>query len=202
MVPFGRAFLGGLNSGLGWFVPRSTIMETPIIPTVLSLTTESLTVLTFLLPVLFVADRLFRRRAPIPLIALSLLLSNGVWWVVLGYVDAFVWATIFHGLQYLGISTIFHVKDRREDPNNRRSPLYHVLWFYGVSLTLGYGLFYCWPQAFVLAGFGLAESMLLVIAVVNIHHFIVDQYIWRLGRDPQNYRHLEARSQPLVATHT
>jgi hypothetical protein len=28
-----------------------------------------------------------------------------------------------------------------------------------------------------------------VIAVINVHHFIVDRYIWRLGRD-RNARHL------------
>ena len=53
---------------------------------------------------------------------------------------------------------------------------------------LGYGLFYCWPYAFVLTGFGLAESVLLVTATINIHHFVVDAYIWRLGRTDSNSR--------------
>jgi hypothetical protein len=47
------------------------------------------------------------------------------------------------------------------------------------SFALGYALFYCWPYAFRMVGFGQAESMLLVIATINVHHFIVDRYIWR-----------------------
>jgi hypothetical protein len=118
-----------------------------------------------------------------PLISLLIVLTNGVWWIALDYLDAFVWATVFHGLQYLAIVIIFHVKDQVRKPGNRHGAAYHAAWFYGVSLALGYGLFYCWPQFYLLLGFGLAESMLLVIAVINIHHFIVDAYIWRLRKD-------------------
>ena len=67
-----------------------------------------------------------------------------------------------------------------------------------ISLLLGYGLFYCWPHAYVLAGFGLAESMLLVVAIINIHHFVVDAYIWRLRKDRnyQNVLHTPSEPQP------
>jgi len=85
---------------------------------------------------------------------------------------------------------------------NTRSARYHAVWFYGASVALGYALFYCWPYAYVLAGFGAAESMLLVAAVINIHHFIVDRYIWRLGGDRKNYRHVAsapAQSSAAVA---
>jgi len=95
--------------------------------------------------------------------------------------SAFFWATIFHGLQYLVIVAIFHVKDQSDLPNNERGALYHAAHFYLFSLALGYGLFYCWPYAFVLVGFGLAESVLLVAAAINIHHFIVDAHIWRMS---------------------
>jgi hypothetical protein len=199
MLPFVRAFLGGANSGLGWFVPRDAIMRVTLLPDVLHMFVSALTVLTFVLPIWFVADRLLRRQAPVPLITLSLLLANGIWWVVLDYVDAFVWATIFHGVQYLAITAIFHVKDRCAEPANMHGPTYHALWFYGVSVALGYALFYCWPYAYVLAGFGVAESMLLVIAVINIHHFIVDRYIWRLGGDRKNYRHVASSPPELPA---
>jgi len=56
--------------------------------------------------------------------------------------------------------------------------------FYARGLGLGYLLFLAWPRAFVLAGFSYAESLLLVISVINIHHFLVDAFIWRLRRDP------------------
>jgi hypothetical protein len=72
-------------------------------------------------------------------------------------------------------------------PDNRIGPLGHASRFYAASFALGYLLFYVWPFAFLLAGFPLSESMLLCVAVINIHHFIVDRYIWRLRKD-SNYR--------------
>jgi hypothetical protein len=191
MVPFARAFLGGTHSGLAWFVSRDTIMALPVLPSVLNVVTQGLAVLTFVLPAALVLSRIAKRQQPLPAIVPCLLIANGVWWVVLDYLNAFVWATIFHGIQYLAIAAIFHVKDRTAEDGNRHGAAYHAAWFYGASLALGYALFYCWPYAFRLAGFGQAESMLLVIAVINVHHFIVDRYIWRLGRD-RNARHLGA----------
>ena len=44
----------------------------------------------------------------------------------------------------------------------------------------------------MLAGFGPAESVLLVVAVINIHHFIVDAYIWKLTPGGTNRRVLQA----------
>ena len=44
------------------------------------------------------------------------------------------------------------------------------------------------PQAYVFAGFGMVESLLLVTAAINIHHFIVDQFIWRLKKTDGNRR--------------
>ena len=41
-------------------------------------------------------------------------------------------------------------------------------------------------QAYVTAGFPVTESMPLVVAVINIHHFVVDRCIWKLRKDP-NY---------------
>ena len=82
--------------------------------------------------------------------------------------------------------TIFHVKTIPRGPDTGAAPL-STPSFYASSLALGYLLFYVWPFAYRLAGFGLAESMLLCAAVINIHHFIVDRYIWRLRRD-SNYR--------------
>jgi hypothetical protein len=76
---------------------------------------------------------------------------------------------------------------RLQSPTNNKGWLEHTLRFYLACVVLGYFLFQVWPYAYVAAGFGYAESMLLVTAVVNIHHFVVDAYIWRLRRDP-NYR--------------
>ena len=51
----------------------------------------------------------------------------------------------------------------------------------------------------MLAGFGLGESMLLVVAVINIHHFIVDRYIWQLRKDP-NYKIVVGQGSESVPT--
>jgi hypothetical protein len=129
------------------------------------------------------------RRAPsgpMPLIAILAVVANGVWFLVLGPLDAFVWATVFHGVQYLAIATIFHVKDRAAVAGNRHGPLYHTLWFYGASVLLAYALFNLLPLGFVAAGFGKVESMLMVVAAINVHHFVVDAYIWRLKQGDRN----------------
>jgi hypothetical protein len=83
--------------------------------------------------------------------------------------------------------TIFHVKDRLKQPDNRHGWAWHTATFYAACLALGYLLFEIWPFAYVLLGFGVAESMLLVAAVINLHHFIVDAFIWKLRQAP-NFR--------------
>jgi hypothetical protein len=104
------------------------------------------------------------------------LVTNAVWWFVLDPIGAFTWATIFHGVQYLAIAAIFHAREQVACEGNHRGVLHHVLWFYGASLLLGYGLFYCLPWGFTAAGFGLLQSVALVVAAINIHHFVVDAF--------------------------
>ena len=123
---------------------------------------------------------------PMPVISVLMLISNAIWWFVLPAINAFMWATIFHGIQYLAIVIIFHVKDQLGRADNRRGTAYHVLVFYSASLALGYGLFSCFPRAYIYAGFGPVESVLLVAAAINIHHFVVDAYIWRLRKTDTN----------------
>ena len=122
------------------------------------------------------------------------MLVNGVWWIVFVYVEAFLWATVFHGIQYLAIVIVFHVRDRMTRPGNRHGRLYHALWFYGVSLALAFGLFNLLPMAYVFAGAGKVEAMLMVVAAINLHHFIVDGYIWRLKRGDRNRQIVDAGS--------
>jgi hypothetical protein len=140
----------------------------------------------FALPALIVS-RLYREGRALPLISVAILLGNSVWLVALGTVGAFAWATVFHGLQYLGIVTVFHVKERLRRPENVHGWAWHAASFYLPCLAIGYLLFEIWPFAYVLMGFGIAESMLLVTAVINLHHFIVDAYIWKLRQAP-NYK--------------
>ncbi len=184
MLPFFRAFLGGPDSGLGWIISRDTLSSFPIILSSLGILTDGLLILIFLVPLLLMIHLYRKHRKVPPLIILVFMFSNGLWWTTLDYVNAFVLATIAHGLQYLGIVLVYHVKDQMQSVGNRHSALFHSVKFYGQCLLLAYGLFYCWPYAFVWAGAGLAESMLLVIATINIHHFIVDRYIWRQSPPP------------------
>jgi hypothetical protein len=77
---------------------------------------------------------------------------------------------------------IVHVKERTRAGN---VPAWRpAAGFYVACLVLAYVLFHLWPKAYVLAGFSYAQSYLLIVSVINVHHFIVDAYIWRLRRDP------------------
>jgi hypothetical protein len=129
---------------------------------------------------------------PMPLISLMTLISNAVWFFVLDPLNAFLWATVFHGLQYLAIVMIFDVRDQMARQGNARGPLFHSLWFYGASLILGYGLFILLPAAYRLAGLEYSDARLVSIAIVNIHHFVVDAYIWRLGTGDSNRKIVES----------
>ncbi len=184
LLPFAMMFFGAQGFGLSWLVPAWGSAES-----VAALRAGSLELLRALMwagpPALYLA-LWWRRERPLPLISLLTLTSNAVWFGLMEYRDAFVWATVFHGLQYLAIAMIFHVKDQSALPGNRHGGLFHALRFYALCLALGYGLFFCLPQAFLLAGFGMVESMLMVVAAINLHHFLVDAYIWRLGRSDGN----------------
>jgi hypothetical protein len=185
LSPFLYAFLRGPVAGIEWFLPMSLLGQ-PAVAEARQALVHATGAATLLAPGALLA-RAFWRGPALPAITLLVIVSNAVWWTALLYVNAFGWATVFHGLQYLAIVSVFHVRDRMSLEGNRHRPAYHAAWFYLVCLGLAYLLFKAWPYAFVAAGFGLAESALLVVATVNIHHFIVDAYIWRLRRDP-NYR--------------
>jgi hypothetical protein len=126
--------------------------------------------------------RVWRSKSgPMPFIALLTLFSNAVWFFVLDPMDAFLWATIFHGLQYMAIVMIFDVREQVARPGNSRGAMFHAAWFYGASLALGYVLFILLPYGYKVAGFDYYDARLVSVAVINIHHFIVDAYIWRLS---------------------
>lgn len=193
LAPFVYAFFKGPTAGLEWFVPKA-LLETEPTATLRTGAVWALGGAALALPPVLFARSLAQGRA-IPLISLLVMVSNAAWWTLFFYYEAFGWATVFHGLQYLAIVMIVHVKDRAQAGGNR-GPAYHALAFYAACVGLAYLLFKAWPFAFVAAGFGLAESMLLVTAVINIHHFVVDAYIWRLRRDP-GYR--EVAAAPVMA---
>jgi len=187
MLPFLYAFVKAPNSGLGWLIPPSAHGQWPWLDPLRLGVEQAIGALVFVVPVVLVA-RVFRPRGSgLPLVSWLLILTNGVWWVVFTYLDAFVWATVFHGIQYLAIVAVFHLRDHPPASAGRFAWVPTVVRFYLVCLALGWVLFEVWPYAYVAAGFTLAQSMLLVTAVINVHHFIVDRGIWRVRRDA-NYR--------------
>jgi hypothetical protein len=197
MLPFFYNFLSAKRVGLDWLAPAA-FMARPEVGETLAVIGVLLTVVAFAAPLLLYF-RVGRGSAgPMPLVSILALVSNGVWWFVLSSLDAFVWATVFHGLQYLALVVIFHIRERVPAPGDRRGAVYHGFWFYGASLLLGYGLFQCLPLGYAFAGAGLVESTLLVAATVNVHHFIVDAYIWRLGQGDTNRRVVEEGFEPRI----
>jgi len=184
-APFLYSFLTIPGGGLAWLMPQAVLAD-PAAATVRSFAASAAQVASFAGPLALFVRHQASGRARLPLISLLAVVANAVWLVMLSYQVAMVLAviTIFHGLQYLAILTIVHVKERLKRPDNRAPAWRHAAGFYARCLGLGYLLFQVWPHAFVLAGFSYAESLLMVVSVINIHHFIVDAFIWRLRRDP------------------
>jgi hypothetical protein len=185
LSPFLYSFFKGPIAGLEWFVP-STILSEPAVALWRAHFVTLLGALAIVLPFLLMTRHALRGRA-LPLISVMIMVANATWWTSLQYTQSFFWVATFHALQYLTIVMVFHVRERMAMPGNTHTWSYHAAAFYLACLAVAYLLFNTWPYAFVAAGFGFVESTLLVVAVVNIHHFLVDAYIWRLRRDP-NYR--------------
>jgi hypothetical protein len=184
-APFVYAFLSIPGAGLAWLMPTAVLAD-PAAATVRGLAAAAAQVGSFVGPLVLFARHQANGRPRLPLISLLAVVANAVWLVMLSYQVALVLATItiFHGLQYLAILTLVHVRERMARPGNALPAWRHAAGFYARCLGLGYLLFQAWPYAFVLAGFSYAESLLLVVSVINIHHFVVDAFIWRLRRDP------------------
>ena len=133
---------------LGWLLPAEA--RGGAAPDLLELALDGIRLLALAGPVVLALKIGLGRRdgAPMPLIAPLLLISNGVWWFVLPELHPFIWATVFHGIQYLAIVLVFHVREQLALPGNQRGALYHGLRFYALSLLLGYALFRVLPQGY------------------------------------------------------
>jgi hypothetical protein len=173
------------DGGMALVLPRSFHAAFPMRVAVM----QTLSVLSLAGPVALFLWLRSRPGQSLPLISLVVIVSNAIWWTLFNYYNAFVWATVFHGLQYLAIVSIFHVKDQARRAPNAHGWFFHTATFYVTCLILGWLLFFRWPQAYWLLGFPIVQSGLLVTAIINIHHFIVDAFIWKLRRDP-NYQNV------------
>jgi hypothetical protein len=184
MVPFFRALLGGAREGygFGWWVPPEVLYGSALGQTLMDGGARVLDVLTFALPVALLL-LLRRRGASLPLLALITMVTNGMWFVLFGGLGAFVWSTVFHGAQYLTLLAVVYVRDQMGSPTNRHGVVHHVAVLYGVCVVGGYLLHQLWPLAYVGVGFGMVEATLMSAAILNIHHFVVDAFVWRLRGD-------------------
>lgn len=191
MLPFAHAFLRGARTGLGWLLDPVFFAEHPSLLALRGSAESVVAVAIFVVPIVFFAWVRWRTGRLLPLMVLSLLASNGVWWVVLQYYEAFVWATVFHGIQYIAIVLVFHLRDHPPTEDSRAAWVWASLKFYGVCLLLAYLLFDVWPYFFTALGFSFTESVLVCVAVINIHHFIVDRGIWQIRKDSGNRRAAE-----------
>ena len=140
MLPFFYAFVMGNESGLQWFTTES-MQNSALFHSAVNSSGQVLRFLAYVLPFVFFVVVAASKSGPMPLICLLTIVTNGIWWILLPTRDAFVWATVFHGIQYMAIVVVFHMQDQVSRPTNRHGPLYHVVWFYAASVMLGYALF-------------------------------------------------------------
>ncbi|GAF94319.1 unnamed protein product [marine sediment metagenome] len=192
MLPFLTVFLTSRQIGIHWLLDVVHVTLPGSIEAFLQQNlAEAIKWLSFAAPVLLYYIVAKSKSGPMPLISIMAVATNAIWFAVLNSTEAFFWATVFHGIQYLAIVIVFHVRDKLAEPDNRRGVAYHVIWFYTVCLAIGYALFNCLPLGYNFAGFPPVESVWIVLAAVNLHHFIVDGYIWRLKKGDTNRRVVE-----------
>lgn len=185
LLPFALALLRP-QGGIGFVLRQLGVSGPPMLETMRFGAGAVMSALALMAP-LAIFTLLWRRGRALPLISVGLVAVNAIWWTAFNYINAFFWAALFHGVQYLAIASIFHVREQTRRAQNRRGPLFHAGMFYGASVALAYVLFVAWPDAYVALGYERMLTAQLVVAVINIHHFVVDAYVWRLRRDP-NYR--------------
>lgn len=201
LLPFFKAFLASSRHFLPWTLPPEWIWADLQFHRIESALEVGISIAAMAAPLLLFAWIQRTSSGRVPLISLLIIMTNAVWFVAYDFVDAMVLATVFHGIQYLAIVVIFHVKEQMGRDGNRHGPFYHALWFYVVCVGLGFSLFNCWPIGNELLGFDPATSTMIVIAAINIHHFVVDSRIWKLERDRGNRKVLiEGASEPVAVT--
>lgn len=175
----------GPAAGITMIVPASVYATWPALEIVRQVLRAAL--LVFLLggPIALAVYRQ-RRGHPLPMMSLILVATNALWWVLFVPADAFAWAALSHGVQYAAIATIFHVKDSKQAPNNRRGTVYHTLTFYVACVALAYALYYGAPPLFAMVSYKFAHSAapLRIALMLNLHHVILDGFIWRRASAP------------------
>jgi hypothetical protein len=182
LLPFLFAVLTSPDGGLAWFVSRQWLATVPVLMFLYRTAVTVVTAATFLLPISLFWQLHRRRGKRVPLIALVLQLTNAMWWLGTTYLNAWFWTAMLHSIQYLVIVVERHVAEQMARPARRsvpHNPVVYALGFYGLSFVLGVILFFVIPLAYVPFGFAATQSFTMMTWVINLHHFIVDGFIWR-----------------------
>jgi len=182
LLPFIFAFVTSGQGGLSWFVSRPWLTSAPGVSLIYRSAVALITAAVFLLPLSLFWQLHRLRRRNVPLISLLLQITNGVWWLGTSYLNAWWWTAMFHSIQYLIIAVSQYVREqlsRTEVRSTRRSPMFHAGTFYGMSFVVAVVLFFLAPLIYVPFGFDATAAFVMMTIVINLHHFIVDGFVWR-----------------------
>jgi hypothetical protein len=183
LLPFLYALLTAKEGGLAWFVSREWLATVPVLWMTYRAAVAILTAGVFLLPVSLFWQLHRMRGRNVPAISLLLQITNGIWWLGTDYLNGWWWTAMFHSIQYLIIVVVRHVHEQmaRTDASNPKlhRPVVYGSMFYGVSFVLGIFLFFIVPLVYVPLGFTATSSFTMMMIIINLHHFIVDGFIWR-----------------------
>lgn len=148
-----------------------------------------------------------------PLICLVPALSLFFWFVLAPSNRAYnVMVPLFHSLQYMLIAWVMELNERMvferprfADFSRRVSAFWVSSKWYVINVFFGAVLFYCLPRfGAAVSGHSLLFAEGVIIATVQIQHFLADGVIWRL-REPRVASPLMLRwrdlfSKPMAAT--
>lgn len=180
LLPFLFAFITSREGGLAWFVPPGRIAAIPALDLLHRALIGVVTIAVFLLPLSLFWQLHRMRGRKVPVISLLLQITNGIWWLGTSYLNAWWWTAMLHSLQYLIIAVSQYVKDQTNRVGARsRPPLVHAGAFYGMSFAVALVLFFVVPLIYVPLGFTAASAFVMMTIVINLHHFVVDGFVWR-----------------------
>jgi hypothetical protein len=182
LLPFFYAVLTSPDGGLSWFVSRQWLATVPPLMFLYRGTVTVVTAAAILLPFSLFWQMHRMRGKSVPLIALVLQLTNAMWWLGTTYLNAWFWTAMLHSIQYLIVVVQRHVTEQMARPD-RSGPLHrpaiYAAGFYGISFALAVILFFLTPLMYVPFGYTPTQSFTMMTWVINLHHFIVDGFIWR-----------------------
>jgi hypothetical protein len=182
LLPFLYAVLTSPDGGLSWFVSRQWLATMPALMLLYKGSLTVVTAATILLPLSLFWQLHHMRGKNVPVISLVLQLTNAMWWLGTTYLNAWFWTAMLHSIQYLIVVVERHVSEQMARTDRRgwlHRPIVYASGFYGVSFVLGVLLFFVMPLMYVPFGFTPTQAFAMMTWVVNLHHFIVDGFIWR-----------------------